>query len=255
MDFLVRTFQGDLGTSINFYPARVIEIFQKALPWTLVLLVPVVLLSWATGTIIGAYVGYRRGSRADRLFVGLTYVLSNIPSYWLALLMVFTFAFYLKIFPSGGGISPGIMPSLTTTFIVDFLKHYTLPFLTLYIVMTPGWAGSMRALVSSQLESDYVNFLRLMGVRDNIICKYVLRHAIIPQLTSLGVAMGGIVMGNLFVETVFSYPGVGYFLAAALGTLDYPLIQGFFVLIVAVVFATNFIVDILRIVIDPRARM
>jgi peptide/nickel transport system permease protein len=254
MDFLVRMFQGDLGTSITFYPAKVIEIFLKALPWTLVLLIPVTLLSWTTGTLVGAYVGYKRGSKVDKLFVGLSYVLSNIPSYWLALLMIFTFAFTLKLFPSGGGLSPGAIPSLTTTFIFDFLRHYTLPFITLYIVMTPGWAGSMRALISTQLESDYVNYLRAMGVKDKIIYKYALRYAIIPQLTSLGIAMGGIVMGNLFVETVFSYPGVGYFLAAALGSLDYPLIQGFFVLVVAVVFATNFIVDLIRLIIDPRAR-
>ncbi len=255
MDFLVRTFSGDLGTSISFYPAKVVEIFMRAIPWTLALLVPSILLSWTVGTLLGAYIGYKRGKRIEKIFMSFSFIISNIPSYWLALLMIFTFSFTLKLFPSGGALSPGITPSLSWAFISDFLWHYTLPFVTLFIIWTAGWTGNMRALVSSELESEYVNYLRSMGVKDSIIFRYVMRYAMIPQLVGLGVAMGGVVVGNLFVETVFSYPGIGYFVSAALGSLDYPLIQGFFVLIVGFVFLSNFMVDLLRLALDPRARV
>lgn len=254
VDFLVRAFHGDLGTSITFYPAKTIEIFLRSIPWTIALMVPVILASWSFGTMFGAYLGYKRGSRVERVFTAYSFVISNTPSYWLALLMLFLFSFSLRLFPSGGALSPGVKPSLTLEFFINYLWHYTLPFTTMFIILSAGWTGSMRALVSSELESDYVQFLRAMGVKDKIILRYVLRHAIIPQLVSLGLAMGGVVVGNIFVETVFSYPGIGYFIGAALGSLDYPLIQGFFVLIVGFVFATNFVIEIVRTIIDPRVR-
>lgn len=253
--FISRAFRGDFGISVDMYPLRVVDVIAMSLPWTLALVVPAVLASWYTGNIVGAYVGYKRGSIAEKFVVAYSFIVSRIPFYWLAMLLLFVFAFNLRLFPTSGIHSFGIKPSLTLEFIVDYLWHYILPFLSIYLVETAGWMGSMRIIISGELGSDYIAYTESLGVKDRVVFRYAYRNSLLPQVTGLALELGFAITGVFIVETVFNYPGIGYFLSRAIGALDYPLIQGIFLIVIATVFVANFLVDFIYAMIDPRIRV
>lgn len=253
--FISRAFRGDFGISVDMFPMRVNDVIAMALPWTLALVVPAVLAAWYTGNIIGAYAGYKRGSVLEKVIVGYSLIVSRVPYYWLAMLLLFAFSFQLRWFPTSGMYSSGLRPSLSLEFVVDYLWHYTLPFLSIYIVESAGWMGSMRILVSAELGSDYITYADSLGVKDEIVFRYAYRNSMLPQVTGLALQLGFAITGVLIVETVFNYPGLGYFLSRAIGALDYPMIQGIFLIVIATVFLANFIVDFIYAVIDPRVRL
>ncbi|MEM0026449.1 MAG: ABC transporter permease [Ignisphaera sp.] len=253
--FLSRAFRGDFGISVDMYPMKVNDVIAMALPWTLALVVPAVLVSWFVGNIVGAYVGYKRGGLLEKIVVGYSLVVSRIPYYWLAMLLLFAFAFQLRLFPTGGMFSAGMRPSLSIQFITDYLWHYTLPFLSIFIVESAGWMSSMRILTAGELGSDYIAYVDSLGVKDKIVFRYAYRNSLLPQVTGLALSLGFSITGILIVETVFNYPGLGYFLSRAIGSLDYPLIQGIFLIVIATVFLANFIVDFIYALIDPRIRL
>jgi len=253
--FLKGAFVGDFGVSISMFPRKVIDVIMMALPWTIALMVPSTVVSWIIGNIIGAYAGYKRGSTTEKVVVGYSFVVSYIPQYWLAMLLLFAFAFGIKLFPPFGGVSAGVVPSLSIDFIVDYLWHYTLPFLSIVIISIARWMGSMRFIVSGELGSDYISFSDSLGVKDSTVFKYAFRNSLLPQVTGLALSLGAAIAGQALVEAVFSYPGLGYFLQQAIGSIDYPLIQGIFVIMIATTYLANFLVDFIYMLIDPRIRV
>ncbi|HDI31560.1 MAG TPA: ABC transporter permease [Thermofilum sp.] len=255
LDFLARAIQGDLGTSIAYYPRKVIDLIMPAIPWTLALLVPATLTAWFLGNNLGAIAGYKRNSLFEKLVLTTSLVISQIPYYWLAMVLLYVFSVKFGIFPSGGGYSYGLVPSLSLTFIVDFLWHYTLPFLSIVLVSIGGWAIGMRLLVIYELESDYMVFSESLGIKESKLFNYAFRNSLLPQITGLALSLGGALGGQLITETVFNYPGTGYVLFRGLSTLDYPMIQGVFIIIVATLFLANFLVDLIYALIDPRIRL
>ncbi|MCS7146525.1 MAG: ABC transporter permease [Nitrososphaerota archaeon] len=254
-DFLSRMMVGDLGTSIAFYPRKVTELVASYLPWTLGLLIPAILIAWTLGNLLGAWAAYRRRTRVDNVLLPVFLVLSMIPYYWLAMILLYVFAVTFRIFPVAGAYPPAMHPSLTPTFILAMLHHYVLPFLSIVVVAIGGWAIGMRVLVIYELRSDYVEYSELLGLSDKKILGYVFRNSILPQVTGLALSMGTVMGGALITELVFSYPGTGYLLFRALSTLDYPLIQGTFIILVFTLLAATFIVDLLYAYIDPRIRV
>jgi len=255
VDFLSRAFRGDLGTSIAFYPRKVIELIAPAIPWTVGLLVPSTITAWIIGNTLGAIAGYRRGSYFEKTVLTASLILSQTPYYWLAMLLVYIFAIKLNLFPAGGGYSYGLVPSLTPEFIADLLWHYTLPFLSIVLVAVGGWAIGMRVLVIYELGADYMVFSENLGVEERKLFRYAFRNSLLPQVTGLALSLGSVLGGQLITEIVFNYPGTGYILFRGLSTLDYPLIQGVFIILVATLFLANFIVDFIYALIDPRIRL
>uniref|UniRef100_A0A7C4CZV5 ABC transporter permease n=1 Tax=Ignisphaera aggregans TaxID=334771 RepID=A0A7C4CZV5_9CREN len=124
--------------------------------------------------------------------------------------------------------------SLTLTFIIDFLWHYTLPSLALFIINMARWMSSMRIIISAELGSDYIHYSESLGTKDRIVYGYAFRNSLLLQVTGLALSIGGAIAGQALVEAVFSYPGMGYYLQQAIGQIDYPLIQGIFVITIAV---------------------
>ncbi|MEM4003973.1 MAG: ABC transporter permease [Ignisphaera sp.] len=255
VEFISRAFRGDLGTSINFYPRKVVELIASALPWTLALLIPATLVAWVVGNALGALAGYKRGTLFEKTVVIISLILSQTPYYWLAMVLLFIFSVKLNIFPYAGAFSQGIIPSLSLEFVLDVLWHYALPFLSIVLVNVGSWIVSMRLLIISELESDYVHFAEIIGTKNSKILKYATRNALLPQVTGLALALGSTLSGALITEVVFTYPGMGYILFKALSTLDYPLIQGIFVLLIATLYIANFVVDFIYVLIDPRIRL
>lgn len=251
--YLGNVVRGDLGQSFSLFPARVTTLIRQAVPWTLALQLPAIVLGWVIGNVLGALAAYKRGAFDRNLFV-TALALSSIPYYALAIVLLYLFAVVWPIFPSAGGYSFGTFPHLSWSFMIDALWHYLLPFLSLLVIAIGGQAVGMRSMAIYELGSDYVNYASALGVSERRVLGYVFRNAMLPQITGLALSLGTLVGGALITEIVFSYPGVGTLLFNAINANDYPLIQGVTLIIIVAVLLANFLVDLAYGVIDPRIR-
>ncbi|WP_430515162.1 ABC transporter permease [Pyrococcus woesei] len=255
LEFLKNAFSGDLGTSISSFRQPVTKLIAWHLPWTLLLLVPATLVAWTVGNYLGARAAYRRGTLFEKSVVSAGIVLSQIPYYWMAMVLIYVFAIKLGWFPSGSAYDPTLAPSLTWEFIKSYLHHYILPFLSIALVSTGGWIIGMRVLAAMELGSTYVKFSEMLNVDDKIIFRYVLRNSLLPQVTGIAIQLGTVMAGQIITEQLFNYQGMGILLARALGARDYPLIQGIFLILIGTLLLANFIVEFIYVLIDPRIRL
>jgi peptide/nickel transport system permease protein len=253
LNFWLALFQGDLGRSVWLGGAPVVDVIMAAVPFTLALLIPAILLSWWAGNHFGAFAARRK--ILDDAVLPVGYILTAMPYMWLAILVAWIFGFVLGWFPLSGGYSFALEPSLSLTFFGSLLSHWIMPFASLFLVMFGGWAIGMRNMIIYELDADYSRYLGALGAPSRLVRKYAFRNAVLPQVTGLALALGVIVAGALVTEIVFSYPGVGKLLLSAVQTKDYFLLQGIFLFVIIGVLVANFIVDIAYVVVDPRTRV
>ncbi|NUU95677.1 peptide ABC transporter permease [Marinitoga sp. 1135] len=252
INFWVALFKGDLGISVFLYPRKVMEIIQGSIIYDFFLLVPAIVLSWIAGNKLGALAAINK--KTDNSIIPIFFFLTSSPYFWMAMLMAWFLGFVIPIFPLSGAYSYTMTPSFSLEFILDFLYHLALPFLSLFLVMLGGWAIGMRNMIIYEMGSNYSKYMEALGASDKLIRKYAYRNAILPQVTGLALQLGTIILGSLTTEAVFSYPGLGFLLLQAIQNQDYFLIQGCFLFIVIMVLLGNFIVDLIYVFIDPRIR-
>jgi peptide/nickel transport system permease protein len=252
LNFWIALFHGDLGVSVYMFPTPVIRILARAVPYDAFLLIPSILLSWYAGNKFGAFAA--RSKWLDNTISPLGYILTATPYMWLGILLAWFFGIVLNIFPIAGAYSFEMRPHLSLAFIGSVLQHWFLPFASLFLVGFGGQAIGMRNMIIYELEADYSHYLEALGAPRGLVRKYAFRNAILPQITGLALSLGVIVAGALVTEVVFSYPGIGYLLLAAIQNQDYFLIQGCFLFIIIGVLLANFVIDIVYVVIDPRTR-
>jgi peptide/nickel transport system permease protein len=251
--YIGRLAQGDLGTSFARAPARVQRLIAEAIPWTVALMLPAILVGWIVGNTLGALAAYK-GGWLDRIFFPTSLFVSSIPYYCLAIILLYLFGVHWGVAPTGGGYGYDMTPGLNAAFFRSVIKHYWLPFTAQAVIFIGGQAVGMRAMSIYELDADYVRFSRGLGVSDNRITAYIFRNAMLPQVTGLALAIGGLVSGGLISEIVFGYPGIGTLLFTSIRTSDYPVIQGITLFVMMGVLTANFIVDIAYGFIDPRIR-
>lgn len=245
----------NFGVSYSNFPQNVSDLIGAALPWTLTLVGIVTILSFTIGTIIGAFMAWKRGSAIDATGSVSSSFLSASPPFWLALMLLYFLGYVAGLFPTSGSYSPGMVPGFNLAFFADILQHAILPALTILLTSLGGWVMGMRNNMINTLGDDYVTFAQANGLRNRtVMLKYAARNALLPNLTSFGMVLGGVVGGSLLVEQVFNYPGVGQLLFLAVTNQDYPLMQALFLMITISVLVANFIVDMLYGVLDPRTR-
>ncbi len=252
LNFWAALFRGDLGISVYRFPQRVTEILLTAVPYDVALLVPAILLSWWAGNKFGAYAARRR--LLDNTLLPLGYTLTATPYMWLAILLAWGLGIKLDLFPIAGAYAYDMAPHWSLRFIGSVLHHWFLTFASLFLVGFGGWAIGMRNTIIYELEADYSHYLEALGAPQKLVRKYAFRNALLPQLSGLALQLGVIVAGALVTEVVFSYPGIGYQLLAAIQNQDYFLIQGCFLFIIMGVLMANFIIDIVFVIVDPRTR-
>jgi peptide/nickel transport system permease protein len=255
LDYLRNVVHLDFGTSYTYFPQSVSSVVEGALPWTLVLVGVVTIVAFVAGTLLGVLAAWKRGTWLDTLpTVGGTFV-SAFPYFWIALLLLYFLGFVLGWFPTSGAFGLTTTPQWSWAFISDALDHSVLPAATILITSLGGWIIGMRTTMINTLGEDYVNFAEANGLHPRTVAlRYAARNALLPNLTSFGLALGGVVGGSLLVERVYSYPGLGYLLYNAVVNQDYPLMQALFVMITISVLVANFLVDVLYGVLDPRTR-
>ena len=253
LNFWGALFHGDLGISVWLYPQPVMSIILAALPYTLALLLPAIILSWIAGNQFGAYAARRK--RLDGTVLPIGYILTATPYMWLGILLAWGLGSVLRVFPLSGAFDYSLSPALTWEFFLSAYMHWLLPFLSLFLVMFGGWAIGMRNMIIYELESDYAHYLEALGAPQGLVRRYAFRNAVLPQVTGLALQLGVIVSGALVTEAVFSYPGLGNLVLQAIQNEDFFLLQGVFLFVIIGVLVANFIIDVVYVVVDPRTRV
>jgi peptide/nickel transport system permease protein len=245
--------QGKLGISI-FYKVPVWEVLMPRLVNTLILMGTSMVGAVLLGGVLGAYLGWRRGSGSEKGWVVAILFMRSIPIFWMGILLLMVFTYWLRLFPGGGMHRTGFMADsfLGNYLNVDFLNHLALPFLCslLYNIGDP-----LMIMRSSMLEvkgEDFLTLLQAKGLSESSVMRQCARNAILPLATYVGVLAGYAFSGQVLLETVFAWPGLGREIVWAVFKRDYAIVQGSFVLMAFVVVVTNFLVDLSYGFLDPR---
>ena len=253
--YLRSTLSGDLGLSFAYFPSPVTEVIGTGLAWTLILGLTAVILSFVLGSLLGVLGAWRRGGVIDSVMPPLLMFVGSFPYFWLATVALFYFGFRWNLFPLRHAYGTEFSPGWDWGFIGSALTHIVLPAGTVVLVSIGGWVLGMRNTMISTLAEDYVTMAEAKGLSQRrVMFAYAARNALLPNVTAFGMALGFVLSGALITEVVFSYPGLGYQLLTAVRGLDYPLMQGLFLMITLAVLAANLLVDLIYVRLDPRVR-
>ena len=255
LTYLSHVLRGDLGTSISSFPSSVVEVIGTGLQWTLLLGGIALILSFLIGNLLGIFGAWRRGGMVDSVLPPLLIFIGSFPYFWLATLALFFLSFELDWFPLRHAYADSLSPAWTFTFLRSVLAHLILPAGSIVLVSVGGWMLGMRNAMISTLAEDYITMAQAKGLsQGRIMFNYAARNALLPNVTAFGMALGFVISGALLTEIVFSYPGLGYQLLTSVRNLDYPLMQGLFLMITFAVLGANLLVDLLYVRLDPRVR-
>jgi len=255
LTYLWNMAHGNLGLSFSHFPVPVKTVIGQDLPWMLLLVGIAVLISSLLGTLLGIIAAWKRGSTFDNVLPPVLLFLLSFPGFWLGLALIYVLALQLGWFPLGHAYNLNLTPGWNLKFIGSLIGHAVLPAFVLVVTTLGGWALGMRNNMVSVLGEDYITLAETKGLSPRrVMLMYAARNAILPQVTYFALALAGVVSGQVFIETVFSYPGVGYDLVNAAQNEDYPLLQGLLLFVVFAVLLANFIADVIYVRLDPRAR-
>ena len=253
--FWQRLFRGDFGVSFFQFPTPVTKLVGNALPWTAGLLLVTTFLSWTIGNIVGGLAGYFSRKRWSKALDTVAMIVRPLPYYIFAFALLLLFGYVVRLFPVAGGTEIGRKVAFNWPFIKDVLRHSFLPALSLVILGGAINFQTMKLLVQNVSAEDFVQYAKLGGVRESrIVSRYVIRNAMLPQITGLALALGQIFSGALITEIVFTYPGLGGLLYNAITTGDYNLIMGITTLSIVAITTAILILDLLYPLVDPRVR-
>ncbi len=245
----------DLNYSMAMYPSTVLEIIGRAVPWTIGLLAVSTIISFLLGSLVGGLLGWPRTPKIVHWVSTPFLMMSSVPYYLLGLVMMYVFAFKIKLFPLGGGSQYGTIPTLTLGFAWDVIKHAILPSASMVVAGVGFWALAMRGMMITTLGEDYVMLAEARGLSPRrIFFRYAMRNAMLPQVTSLALSAGTIFSGSLLVEIIFRYPGMGSVLYRAITTFDFFMISGVVFFIILAVGIATLLLDFVYPLLDPRIR-
>ncbi|HYH10744.1 MAG TPA: ABC transporter permease [Thermomicrobiales bacterium] len=248
-------FHFDFGPSLLSYPLPATDLILRALPWTLGLVGAATLLGWVVGVFLGTFVGWGRTSPLAKWVTNLSLGISHIHAYFIALLFVYVFAYWNPIFPTSGAYDASLEPGWNAEFILSTIRHGALPVMATALVGAMGWLITTRALVVTILGEDYLTYATAKGLpKRRILVTYVMRNAWLPQVAALGITLGNVVGGNVLIENLFRYPGLGTLLVSAITTRDINTAQAVITLLIIFVLTANLIIDLILPLVDPRVR-
>lgn len=244
----------NLGQSITYTGASVTSILSSALPWTVGLVSVGIIVSFVLGVATGVIAAVKRSSKVGNVVTWGSTFLHSIPNYLLGVLLIFLFSTLWHLLPVGSPYDASQKPGLNIPFLASLARHLVLPIGTYVISAYGGWTLSMKSSVISVLGDDFILASELRGIQPRIIWRYIARNAFLPLFTGLAITLGFMFGGSALIETVFNIHGLGYLLTTSTGALDYPLMEGCFLLITISVIVANAVADVVYTVIDPRVR-
>ena len=255
VNFWRRIAVADFGPSLSAFPTPVSTLIARALPWTIGLLATATLLTWVLGNLLGGLAGYYQNRASLKFLAIIAMGLHPVPYYIIAFVLLVMFGYLWPLLPIAGGYGMNIEQGFNLTFMLSVLKHSILPALSLMLVGLGGWFLGMRSLVSNIVNEDYVVYAELAGVdQRRVLGSYVMRNALLPQVTGLALSLGAIFNGAIITEQVFGYPGVGSLLVSAVYAGDYGLVLGVTTVSIVGVSTAVLIIDLVYPLFDPRVR-
>lgn len=266
-EYLIQLSKGDMGDSFK-KKRPVTELISETLPATIELALTAVLVSILIGVPIGVFSAVKQNSFIDRIGMGGSFLGISMPPFWLGIVLILVFSVYLGWTPVKGRLDFGFkIPKITGMYLVDSLlagdfgafknafKHLLLPALTLGATMGAIVARITRSSMIETLKSDYITLARAKGLTEwKVIVVHGLRNALIPTVTIIGLEIGVMLSGNMIVETVFGWPGLGRLAVDGIFNRDYTLVQGVVMFYAFIFVFANLIVDILYTYLDPKLR-
>ncbi len=253
--YLRNVARGDFGYSYSLHQP-VSSVLAVAVPRTLLLMAVALVASFAAGMALGILQAIRRGSALDHTLTGVSLFFYSMPDFWLAVMMMLVFAYWIPVFPTSGIVDPVLHDYLGFWGRVgDVAAHLVLPAATLTLLSAAGIARYQRAAILDVAHQDFVRVARAKGIGERrVVLRHVLRNALLPVITLVGLAFPALLGGAVFVETVFAWPGMGFLAVNAIATRDYPLVVAAVIIGSVMVTAGNLLADLLYAVVDPRLR-
>lgn len=248
--WLVKTLQGDLGTSIATGRAVAGELW-KAMGNTLMLAVLATLIGFILGCLFGFVAGYFRDSWIDKLASFISIIGVSVPHYWLGMVLVIIFSVQLNWLPATGA-GPG--GSADWAWDWAHIRHLILPAVTMSVIPMGIVARTVRALVADILSQEFISGLRAKGLMDGGVFRHVVKNAAPTALAVMGLQLGYLLGGSILIETVFSWPGTGFLLGQAIFQRDLPLLQGTILVLALFFVVLNLVVDVIQTLLDPRVQ-
>lgn len=253
--YVANVFQGDFGTSF-WYSVPALEIILEGVGPTLLLAAVSFVISYAASVLLAIVTVLRSGSTTEKAVTGSVLVLRAAPVFWTGVVLILIFSIGLGWFPHAGMHSPGFDPNVPWYeyyFSPDVLRHLVLPAAaySLYMVGLPTLL--LRTTMMNELGSDYVELIRAKGVPPRtLVLRHVFRNALLPFITVAGLMVGIAVGGQIAIEYVFSWPGMGRILVESVSRRDYPVAQAGFILVAVMVLVINLLVDIAYMYLNPK---
>jgi peptide/nickel transport system permease protein len=249
--YIVALASGDLGHSY-YYNQEVLAVILDFLPWTLLLTGTALVLSTVMGFVLGIESGYRRGRSLDKTLLAGLMFLNGFPDFFMGIVLLLVFGVVLGMVPLSGALTPysgleGLPLAL------DITHHLLAPLAALVLVRVTSAYLLTRNTMITTLKENFILTARAKGCSEGQIkYRHAGRNSLLPVVTATGLMIPHLITGALFVEIVFSYPGVGWLLYNSLLTRDYPLIQGILLMVTVAVLVVNLLVDLLYQKLDPR---
>lgn len=246
--------RGDLGDSFHF-GGTVTQIISSALPNTLYLTFASLIIAYIIGVIGGIFMAARRGARSEKIGIVFTLMTRAAPEFWIGMLLLAVFSFKLHWFPSSGTAPAGTIYSNEFEKLTSpvFWKHMILPTFTLALYLHGLPLLLMRSTLLEVMDQDFITMGRLAGYSEGrLMIRHAARNAMLPVLTALALGIGYSIGGNVVIENVFGWPGLGRLLVQAVISSDYPVAQGAFFIIAVIVVFLNFAADVMYSLMDPR---
>ena len=245
----------DFGLSTANFPTPVSALIANALPWTLGLMLISLVITFVIGNLLGALMVWEHSPRLVKVAIPAAMVFTSIPPILSGLLLMWIFAAKLQWFPLTGAYGLTVTPGWSWTFIQSVIYHGFLPALSIVVVTFGFWALGMRGLMITVQGEDYTTLAKAKGLRPRyILYRYMIRNAILPQITAFALKIGLLIAGQVLVERIFAYNGMGKLLYDAILNQDFPVIQGVSYVIILMTALSVFIVDLVYPFIDPRIR-
>ncbi len=251
--YLVNALQGDFGMSFFYYPRSVTSVMMEALPWSLMILLTSLIFQVLIGYYLGVLAAWNAGSKTDSVLQTMSLFIFSTPLFWVAMVLLYVFGYQLSWFPLSGAYTIGAFYESSFEQVIDIVHHAALPVISLTIAQYASYQLILRNSMVSVLKEHYILTAEAKGLsKSRIKHAHAARNALLPMVTFLSLSFAISLGGSVFIETVFSYPGIGKLIFDSVISRDYPLLQGCFFLFSLVVISANLIVDIVYQYLDPR---
>lgn len=252
--FMKSLLQFDFGNSF-YYKESAISILWDKLPATLILMFAAMIVAYGIGVFGGAWMAWNRGTKRESAAVVVALVFRSAPTFWVGIMAIYLFSVILGWFPNSGMRTAGYSADSTfqVFFSLDFLKHLILPTIVAGIFFLATPLLIMRNTMLEVMGEDFIEFARAKGLPERrILYRHAARNALLPVVTAGALFIGSAIGGQVLIEYVFSWPGLGREMVLAAQRHDYPLAQASFIILAALIMFMNLVADLFYSYLDPR---